>query len=136
MERTLVLIKPDGVKRKLIGEVLATYEKKDLDIVALKMVTASRDLAEKHYIEHKGRDYYEELVDFITEGPLCALIIEGENVVNLVRKVNGNKNPLESDLASIRGKFCKETTRNLVHASDSKEAAEREIALWFSELKK
>ncbi len=133
MERTLVLIKPDAVKRKLIGEIISIYERKNLNIVELKMTKADRTMAEKHYVEHKGREYYESLIEFITEDKLCALIIEGEDAIQLVRKINGNKNPLEADLGSIRGKFASETTKNMVHASDSKETAEREIGIWFPE---
>lgn len=133
MERTLVLIKPDGVRRKLIGEIINIYEKKNLNIFALKIVKADRPLAENHYIEHKGRNYYEDLIRFITEDSLCAMIVEGENVVQLVRRINGNKNPLEADMGSIRGRFGSETTRNLVHASDSIDSAKREIAIWFPE---
>ena len=135
IEKTLVLIKPDGVKRKLVGEIISIYEKKNLSIYALKMIKADRALAENHYIEHKGRSYFEDLVTFITEGNLCAMIIEGENAIELVRKINGNKNPLEVDMGSIRGRFSSETTRNLVHASDSIDSAKREAAIWFQEFK-
>lgn len=135
IEKTLVLIKPDGVKRKLVGEIISIYEKKNLNISALKIIKADRALAENHYIEHKGRSYFEELVAFITEDNLCAMIIEGENAIELVRKINGNKNPLEADMGSIRGRFSSETTRNLVHASDSIDSAKRETAIWFPELK-
>lgn len=132
MERTLVLIKPDGVKRNLIGEILDIYEKKGLKIVALKMVTADRETAEAHYYEHKGRPYFENLVNFITSGKLCAVVLEGENVIQLVRRINGDKDPLKSELGTIRGKFANTTTENLVHASDSLENAERELKIWFN----
>ncbi|WP_055665785.1 nucleoside-diphosphate kinase [Desnuesiella massiliensis] len=135
MEKTLVLIKPDGVKRKLVGEIISIYEKKNLNISSLKIVKADRALAENHYIEHKGRSYFEDLVVFITEDNLCAMIIEGENAIELVRKINGNKNPLEADMGSIRGRFSGETTKNLVHASDSIDSAKREMAIWFPEFK-
>ncbi len=131
MEKTLVLIKPDGVERKLIGEIISIYENKNLDIVELKMIRASRELAEKHYEEHKGKPYFEELISYITEEKLCALVIEGEGAVELIRKINGNKDPLKVELGSIRGKYGSEKTRNLVHASDSVEHAKREIDIWF-----
>ena len=134
MGRTLVLIKPDGVERKLIGDVISVYENKDLNITALKMLKATREMAEEHYIEHKGKPYYEELIEFITEGKLCAMIIEGEDVVDMVRTVNGNKDPLKADMSSIRGRYSNSKTKNLVHASDNTEHAEREIKLWFPEL--
>lgn len=135
MERTLVLIKPDGTKRKLIGEIIGFYERKNLDIAALKMVKASREIAEKHYEEHKGRPYFDNLINYITEERLCALVIEGDNVIEIVRRINGDKDPLKVDMGSIRGKFSCDKTRNLVHASDSIESANREIKIWFPELK-
>lgn len=134
MERTLVLIKPDGVERKLIGEIISFYEKKCLNIIGLRMIKASRELAEKHYEEHKGREYFDNLINYITEDKLCALVLEGVNAVDLVRRINGDKDPLKSDMGSIRGRFSCEKTRNLVHASDSVENAEREIKIWFPEL--
>lgn len=135
IEKTLVLIKPDGVKRKLVGEIIGIYEKKNLTISSLKIIKADKALAENHYTEHKGRSYFEDLVAFITEDKLCAMIIEGENAIELVRKINGNKNPLEADMGSIRGRFSSETTRNLVHASDSIDSAKREAAIWFPDFK-
>lgn len=134
MERTLVLIKPDGVQRGLIGSIISFYERKSLKIVALKMVQADRELAEKHYEEHRGRNYFEELISYITEGRLCALVLGGEDAVVVVRNVNGNKDPKVADMGSIRGMYAADKTRNLVHASDSLENAEREIGLWFPEL--
>lgn len=131
MERTLILIKPDGVQRKLIGEIISFYERKNLNIVELKMLSVDRQTAERHYEEHRGMPYFEKLVDFITSGRLCALVIEGENAVEIVRKINGDKDPLKSELGSIRGTYTSEKTMNLVHASDSKESAEREIKIWF-----
>lgn len=134
MERTLVLIKPDGVERRLIGEIIGFYERKNLNIIALKMVKADREIAEKHYVEHKGREYFDSLINYITEDKICALVIEGEGVIEVVRKINGDKDPLKADLGSIRGKFSCHKTRNLVHASDSIENANREIGIWFPEL--
>ncbi|MBZ9624810.1 nucleoside-diphosphate kinase [Clostridium sp. FP2] len=134
MERTLVLIKPDGVKRGLIGKILNHYEEKSLEIVALKLITATTDDAKEHYREHEGRGYFEELINYITEGKLCAMILKGEKAIDVVRKINGDKDPVKAELASIRGEFTLDKTHNLVHASDSPESAEREIAIWFSEL--
>ena len=133
MDRTLVLIKPDGVERKLIGQILSIYEKKGLDIIALKMVKATKEVAKMHYEEHLGRAYFEELINYVTEERLCALIIEGDNAVEIVRHVNGDKDPLKSEMASVRGKYSNHKTRNLVHASDSIEHAQREIKIWFPE---
>lgn len=135
MERALVLIKPDGVERKLMGEIISFYERKNLNITALKMVKVSRETVEKHYEEHRGRPYFESLINYITEERLCALVIEGENVIETVRKINGDKDPAKADMGSIRGKLSCDKTRNLVHASDSLESAEREISIWFPELK-
>ena len=135
MERTLVLIKPDGVERKLMGEIISFYEKKGLNITELTMVKANRDIAEKHYQEHKARPYFEELIRYIIQGRLCAMVLEGENVIEIVRKINGDKDPLKSDIGSIRGRFTGEKTYNLVHASDCNISAEREIAIWFPNFK-
>lgn len=134
MERTLVLIKPDGVKRQLIGEIISIYEKKGLNITALKMIKPSKELAERHYEEHRSKKFFNELIEYITEDRICAMIIEGENVISLVRKINGDKDPLNAELASIRGRFTCEKTRNLVHASDSVGSAEKEIKIWFNEM--
>lgn len=131
MERTLILIKPDGVERNLIGEIISLYEKKGLNIIALQMIKADRKTAELHYEEHKGRPYFEQLIGYITEERLCALVIEAGDAVDIVRKVNGDKDPIKADLGSIRGRFSCDKTRNLVHASDSVEHAQREIKIWF-----
>lgn len=134
MERTLVLIKPDGIKRSLIGKILNHYEEKSLEIVALKLITATTEEAKEHYCEHEGREYFEELINYVTEGKMCAMILMGEKAVEIVRKINGDKDPVKAELASIRGEFTLDKTHNLVHASDSTESAEREIGIWFPEL--
>lgn len=134
MERTLVLIKPDGVKRGLIGKILNHYEEKSLEIVALKLIAATTDNAKEHYREHEGREYFDELINYVTEGKMCAMILKGEKAVDVVRKINGDKDPVKAELASIRGEFTLDKTHNLVHASDCAESAEREIAIWFPEL--
>ncbi len=134
MQRTLILIKPDGVERKLMGEIINFYEKKHLNIIALTMVKASKEVAEKHYEEHKGRPYFDALINYITEDKLCAMVIEGDEAIEIVRRINGDKDPLKCDMGSIRGKFACSKTRNLVHASDSIENANREIGIWFPKL--
>lgn len=131
MENTLVLIKPDGVERKLIGEIIRFYEEKALNIEALELIMPYRELAEEHYEEHKGKPYFEELIKYITEGPICAMILSGKDAVAIVRRLNGDKDPAKAELGSIRGRFAFDKTRNLVHASDSVEHAEREIKIWF-----
>ena len=133
MDRTLVLIKPDWVERNLIGHIISIYEEKGLNIVALKMVKASREIAEKHYEEHIGRPYFDKLINYITEERLVALVLEGENAIQIVRQINGDKDPLKSEMTSIRGKYSNHKTRNLVHASDNCEHAQREIKIWFPE---
>lgn len=134
MEKTLVLIKPDGVKRNLVGEIISFYERKNLKISALKMVRADEEIAKNHYVEHMGRNYFDDLIKYITEDKIVAMIIEGENAVKIVRKINGATDPLEADAGSIRGKYALGKQRNLVHASDSIENALREINIWFPEL--
>ncbi|MBU3159811.1 nucleoside-diphosphate kinase [Clostridium frigoris] len=134
MERILVLIKPDGVKRALIGRIINQYEEKSLEIVALKMITATKDIAREHYSEHEGREYFEELINYITEGKICAMVLMGEKAIEIARKINGDKDPVKAELGSIRGKFAIDKTNNLVHGSDSIDSAEREIEIWFPEL--
>lgn len=133
-EKTLVLIKPDGVERKLIGKIISFYEAKDLTISALKLIRADRDIVTQHYAEHKDKPFFNDLVDYLTENSIVAMIIEGENAINLARKINGATNPLEADMGSIRGVFGNQKQRNLVHASDSIDSAEREINIWFPNL--
>lgn len=134
MERTLVLIKPDGVERRLIGQIISIYEKKGLDITALKFIKPSKEIAEKHYTEHKDKPFFKELVTFITRGKVCAMIIQGDNVVKMVRKINGATDPAEAEPGTIRGQFALSKSENIVHASDSVESAEREIKIWFPEI--
>lgn len=133
MEKSLVLIKPDAVEKNLIGQIINYYEKNGLKVAALKMEKASEEVAEKHYAEHKGKPFYNDLINFITRSPLCALIIEGENAIERVRKINGATNPLEAEEGTIRRAFASSKSENCVHASDSKESAIREIGIWFPE---
>ncbi len=131
IERTFVMIKPDAVGRRLIGEVIARYEAKGLKLVGLKMQIISRELAEKHYAEHQGKPFYPGLVDFITSGPTVQMVWEGEEAIAVVRKLNGATNSREADIGTIRGDFGLTVQKNIVHASDAAETAEREIALYF-----
>jgi nucleoside-diphosphate kinase len=134
-ERTLVLIKPDGVERKLIGEIINRIERKGLTIVALELRAVSEELAGAHYAEHKERPFFGELVEFFASGPLVAAVVEGPRAVAAIRQLAGGTDPVEKALpGTIRGDFGLETQYNLIHGSDSPEAAAREIALWFPSL--
>jgi nucleoside-diphosphate kinase len=130
-ERTLVLIKPDGVQRLLVGRILARYEERGLRLVGLKLVAVSRDLAERHYAVHRERPFFRGLVEFITSSPLVALVLEGPNAIAVVRAMHGATRPHEAAPGTVRGDFALETAQNLVHASDGAETAAHEIALWF-----
>ncbi len=130
-ERTLVLIKPDGVQRLLVGRILARFEERGLRIVGLKLVTADRALAERHYVVHLGKGFYEGLLDFITSGPLVAAVLEGPGAIGMARTMLGATRPQEAAPGTIRGDLAIDTGQNLVHASDSAEAAATELALWF-----
>ncbi|UMB71252.1 nucleoside-diphosphate kinase [Mycobacterium paraterrae] len=131
-ERTLLLIKPDGVERRLVGEILGRVERKGLTIAALELRTVSEELAKRHYAEHDGKPFFGSLVEFITSSPLVAAIIEGPRAIVAIRQLAGGTDPVEKALpGTIRGDFGLETQYNLVHGSDSPESAEREIALWF-----
>jgi nucleoside-diphosphate kinase len=130
-ERTLILIKPDGVQRALIGKILDRYEARGLRIVGMKMVHADRALAEQHYAIHREKPFFGGLVEFITSAPLVAAALEGPDAIAIVRAMNGATRPHEAEPGSIRGDFAIETAQNLVHASDSPENAEAELALWF-----
>jgi nucleoside-diphosphate kinase len=131
-ERTLVLVKPDGVQRLLVGRILARYEERGLKLVGLKLMTVDRDLAERHYDVHRAKPFFRGLVEFITSGPLVAAVLEGPNAISIVRAMNGATKPHEAAPGSIRGDFAVETAQNLVHASDSVETATAELALWFA----
>ena len=131
MSRTLILVKPDAFARNLTGEIIARFERKGLRIAALRHMTMDRQLAEQHYAEHDGKPFFEELVSFITSGPLVALILEGVEAVKAARHLIGATNPVEAAPGSIRGDFALEMTFNMVHGSDSDESAEREADLFF-----
>jgi len=131
LERTLLLVKPDGVQRLLVGRVLTRFEERGLKLVGLKLVHVTRALAEQHYAVHRERPFFAGLVDFITSGPLVAAALEGPNAIAIVRAMNGATRPHEAAPGSIRGDFAVETAQNLVHASDGPETAAAELALWF-----
>src|SRR5918995_3697140 len=134
MDRTLILVKPDAFERGLTGEVIRRFERKGLTIVAMKHMSVDRELAEEHYAEHEEKPFFGDLVDFITGGPLVALVLEGIDAVKAARQLIGATNPLEATTGSIRGDYGLEVQTNLVHGSDSPESAQREIGLWFPEL--
>ncbi len=134
MDRTLILVKPDAFERGLTGEVIRRFERKGLTIVAMKHMSVDRELAEEHYAEHREKPFFGDLVDFITGGPLVALVLEGYEAVASARQVIGATNPLEAAPGSIRGDFGLEVQTNLVHGADSTEAARRETALFFPDL--
>ncbi|WP_195970622.1 nucleoside-diphosphate kinase [Clostridium thermobutyricum] len=131
MERSLVLIKPDGVEKKVIGKIISLYEENGLNISNLKLMKADRSIAEEHYSEHKDKPFFENLVNFITRSPLCAMILEGEEAIKRVRELNGSTNPLEAKEGTIRNLYGNSIRENCVHSSDSNESAEREINIWF-----
>ena len=133
MERTLVLVKPDGVQRGLVGEVISRLERTGLKLVAMKMVHLGRDKAEEHYGIHRGKAFFEGLVRFITSGPLVAAVFEGPKAVEVVRKTMGETDPARSAAGTIRGDLALDIGRNIVHGSDSVESAEGEIGAFFSE---
>jgi nucleoside-diphosphate kinase len=134
MARTLILIKPDAFQRALTGEILARFERKGLKLVAMKLMTMDRALAEQHYAEHAGKPFFGELVEFITSGPLVALVLEGHEAVAAARQTIGATDPLAAAPGSIRGDFALEVGQNMVHGSDSDESAAREVALFFGDL--
>eukprot|EP01098_Paradermamoeba_levis_P001464 TRINITY_DN11745_c0_g1_i1.p1 TRINITY_DN11745_c0_g1~~TRINITY_DN11745_c0_g1_i1.p1 ORF type:complete len:152 (+),score=59.65 TRINITY_DN11745_c0_g1_i1:89-544(+) len=130
-ERSFIAVKPDGTQRRLVGEIISRFEKKGYTLVGLKLVHASQELAESHYAEHKGKGFFPKLVDFITSGPVIAMVWQGKGVVLTGRKLIGATDPLKSEPGTIRGDFGVEVGRNIIHGSDSVESANREIALWF-----
>jgi nucleoside-diphosphate kinase len=133
MDRTLVLVKPDGVQRGLIGEIISRLERRGLKIVGMKLMQVSGELANRHYGEHEGKPFFAGLVGFITSGPIVAMAIEGNNVVGLVRTTVGATNPADSAPGTIRGDLGVDIGRNLIHGSDSDESAKRELSLFFNE---
>ncbi|HBK0433168.1 TPA: nucleoside-diphosphate kinase [Staphylococcus pseudintermedius] len=133
MEKSFVMIKPDAVQRKLIGEIVQRIEQKGLKLVGAKLMTVPQSLAETHYGEHKGKPFYDSLISFITSAPVFAMVVEGENAVAVARHIIGSTNPSEVTPGSIRGDLGLTVGRNVIHGSDSVESAEREIGLWFKD---
>ena len=132
MEKTFLMVKPDGVQRNLIGEIVSRFEQKGFQLVGGKLMNISKELAEEHYGEHKERPFFGELVDFITSGPVFAMIWEGENVITTARQMMGSTNPKDAALGTIRGDFGVTVGKNIIHGSDSPESAVREIGLFFN----
>jgi len=132
MQNSFVMIKSDGVKRGLVGEIIGRLERKGYSILEAKLTTPDRITVENHYAEHKEKSFFHELVDFILEGPVMAMVVEGENVIEVIRLMVGDKDPRQASPGTIRGEFANSTTKNIIHASDSVESAEREINIWFS----
>lgn len=133
IEKTFVMIKPDGVQRGLIGKVIQRFEERGLKICAMKMMRIPRELSERHYAEHKGKAFYEPLLSYITSGPVVCMVLEGENAVAAVRTMMGKTNPQDAAPGTIRADFAQATGRNIVHGSDSPESAKREIQLFFND---
>jgi nucleoside-diphosphate kinase len=133
IERTLVLVKPDGVQRQLIGRILDRYEERGLKVIGLKLMHVGQDHAERHYEAHREKPFFGSLVEFITSAPLVALALEGPNAIAVVRAINGATRPHEAAPGTIRGDFALETAQNIVHASDGPEAAAMELELWFAD---
>jgi nucleoside-diphosphate kinase len=134
VERTLVLIKPDAMERRLAGEILARFERRGLEVRAARLVAVDRRLAEEHYAEHREKPFFGELVEFITSAPTLAMVLEGESAIAVVRTTMGATNPTNADPGTIRGDLALAMPDNLVHGSDSPESAQREIALWFDDV--
>jgi len=133
MERTLVLLKPDAVQRRLVGRIISRFEDKGLKIVGMKLMQVTRELAERHYAEHREKPFFSELVSFITSSPIVAMVVEGPGAIDEVRRLMGKTDPREAAPGTIRGDYGLSITQNLVHGSDSPESAAREIPIFFSE---
>jgi nucleoside-diphosphate kinase len=133
MERTLVLVKPDGVQRGLIGDIIGRFERKGLKVVGLRLLTVSQEMAERHYAVHLGKHFYAGLVEFITSGPVAAVALEGPDAIAVVRRLVGKTMPNEAEPGTIRGDLGISGLRNLIHASDALDTADAELALWFGD---
>jgi nucleoside-diphosphate kinase len=132
-EKSFVMLKPDAVLRRIAGKIINRFEDRGLQILAAKMMIIPRKQAQEHYAEHKEKPFFEDLVDYITSGPVLAMVIEGKECINLIRKMVGTTNPKDSELGTIRGDYAIDTGRNIIHASDSQASAKREIALFFQD---
>jgi nucleoside-diphosphate kinase len=133
IERTFVMVKPDGVQRGLVGEVVSRFEKRGIKVCAMKMMKIPKELAERHYGEHKGKSFYDGLVAFITSGPVVCMVLEGDNAVTVVRAMMGKTNPQDAAPGTVRGDLAMHMSKNVVHGSDSPESAKREIELFFND---
>ena len=133
IQKTYVMLKPDAVGRRLMGKILSRFEEKGLKIVAMKLRMIPEELAKEHYGEHKDKPFFEGLIEYITSGPVLTMVIEGDEAISVIRKMVGATNPQEADVGTIRGDFGMDTGRNIIHASDAPESAEREINLFFNE---
>lgn len=133
MERTFLAIKPDAVQRGIIGKIISRLEEKGYKLIAMKFMLITKELAEKHYGEHKEKPFFNSLVSFITSGPIVAMVWEGKGIINTVRKIMGKTNPLDADIGTIRGDYAIDLERNVVHGSDSIDSAKRETSLFFSQ---
>lgn len=134
VERTLILVKPDGVAKKVVGEVISRIERKGLDLVAMQLRTLDEQTAAAHYAEHEGKPFYPDLIEFITSGPLVAIVAEGQNAVAAFRQLAGATDPIKAETGSIRADFSTELSRNIVHGSDSVDSGQREAKIFFPEL--
>lgn len=132
METTFVMIKPDGVKRRIVGEIIHRLEKKGLEIVDIRLLNLSKELAEEHYSEHKGKEFFDQLIEYITSGPVIAMVVKGNNAIQAVRQLMGNTDPIKAAPGTIRGDYGLTIRENLVHGSDSLESSKREISLFFN----
>lgn len=131
IQKSFVMIKPDGVQRELVGDIISRFEKKGVKIVGMKLMVIPRYLAEKHYECHKGKPFFDDLIEFIISGPVVAMVMEGENIVSIIRKMLGATKPGDAEPGTIRGDYVLDAGQNIMHASDSLDNADREIALWF-----
>lgn len=133
IQKSFVMMKPDAVSRRLMGKILSRFEEKGLQVIAVKLMQIDEELAKAHYGEHEGKPFFEDLIAYITSSPSLAMVIKGEEAISTIRKMVGATNPLEADMGTIRGDFAMDTGRNIIHASDAPESAEREINLFFNE---
>lgn len=131
MQRTFLMVKPDGVERRLVGEIISRFERRGFRLVGLKLLQPDKKLAEMHYAVHKGKPFYDELISFITSGPVVAMVWEGKDIIDLARSMMGKLKPSEAMPGTIRGDFTSSTQQNLIHGSDHEDTAASEIALWF-----
>lgn len=133
MQRSFVMIKPDGVQRELVGEIITKFEKKGVQIVAMKLMKLDKETAEKHYEVHKGKHFFEDLINFITSGPVVAMVMQGEGIISVIRGMIGATAPKDAMSGTIRGDYVLDAGQNIIHASDSKENAEKEIKIFFKD---